>query len=136
MLFLNKKKEADDGLSQEEKFDSWLDNVLDKKLPSSIVAINFNIYEDENNNWSIELVGSPNFSEEDEDWACDEVYTTRNNPFVINMESDWKVVEKLFINYLKNYLEKGNNSYKLKQYEAVAVGFADGDLNIIYKKTL
>lgn len=42
---------------EENGFYNWLENAL-KKLPSNIEAINFNLYEDNDNKWSIELVGT------------------------------------------------------------------------------
>lgn len=37
-------------------------------------AVNFNLYENGNNQWSMELVGTSNFDAEYSDWACDEVF--------------------------------------------------------------
>lgn len=125
------KNKAD---STENGFDVWLDNILKNELPDDIEAICFNLYEDSENQWSAELVGTDSFDEEDSDWACDEVYSTREFPYVIKIKSDWKAIEKLFTDYISDYLDHGKYSAKLKQYNAVAVGFVDGDLNIIYKK--
>ena len=100
----------------------------------NIVAINFNLYEDENDKWSIELVGTSSFDENDDDWACDEVFTTRDNPYVLEMKSDWKSIQGIFIDKINNDLDKGKYAEKLKHYKAVAIGCVDGDLSIIYKK--
>ena len=124
-IFKNKK---------ENMFEIWLNDILKEKLSDNIVAINFNLYEDENDKWSIELVGSSSFDENNDDWACDEVFTTRDNPYVVEMKSNWKNAQKIFIDKINDYLDKGKYAAKLKQSEAVAIGFVDGDLNIIYKK--
>lgn len=39
-----------------------LDIILEQSIPIEIVALNFNLYEDGGNNWSIELVGTESFS--------------------------------------------------------------------------
>ena len=39
-------------------FFEWLDLILKNELNSEIKAINFNLYEDTDNKWSIELVWS------------------------------------------------------------------------------
>ena len=127
MSIFNKKKTMKDELF------IWLDNVLSNSLPNEVVAINFNIYEDGNNKWSLELVGTSSFDENDSDWACDEVFTTRNNPFVITLESDWKTVEDKFSDIIKDYLNDGKYSNLLKKYKGIGIGFVDGDLSIIYK---
>ena len=44
-----------------KKFYSWLDDNL-KKIPSNVIAINFNLYEGEYNTYDIELIGSDIFT--------------------------------------------------------------------------
>ena len=41
---------------------------------------------------------------DNDDWACDEVFTTRDQPFVIECESDWELVETFFISLVNEYL--------------------------------
>ena len=120
--------------NQNKKFKKWLDNILKTKLPAGVIAINFNLYEDGDNKWSIELIGASSFDEENEQWACDEIFTTRDNPFVFIEESDWKIIEIIYTNLINEYLENGKYSNILKQYTAIGIGFVDGDLNIVYKK--
>lgn len=127
-LFDKLKKRKDN-----EGFFEWLDYILKDELNSEIKAVNFNLYEDANNKWSIELVGTSSFDKNNDDWACDEVITTRDNPFVIENESDWKSMEKVFIDLVNSYLNNGKYACKLKQYQAVGVGFVDGDLHIVYE---
>lgn len=119
---------------EEKEFFNWLDKVLSKKLPDNIKAINFNLYEDVDSRWSIELVGTSTFDENNSDWACSEVYTTRDNPYVLEKESDWKTIENLFTSFLRHYLASGKYSTILKAYCGIGIGFVDGDLSIIYKR--
>jgi len=124
-----KKNEKDD-------YKSWFnDKDVDDifKYYKDIMHKNDWIYEDGNNKWSIELVGSSSFDEKDEDWACDEVFSTRDNPFVIIKESNWENIEKIFTDMVKKYLDTSKNANKLKQYMAIGIGFVDGNLNVIYK---
>ena len=113
---------------------NWLDEILSKKLPDDIKAINFNLYEDVDNKWSIELVGTSTFDENSSDWACSEIYTTRETPYILVKKSDWKTIEKIFTSFLKNYLDVGKHSNVLKKYCGIGIGFVDGDLSIIYKR--
>lgn len=119
---------------EEDGFFGWLDAVLAGGLPAGIKAINFNLYDDGGGKWSVELVGTSAFDESSSDWACREVYTTRDTPFVLMKESDWKTVESLFVSLLEKYLDGGKYASALKKYRAVGVGFVDGDLHILYKK--
>ena len=121
--------------SQEEiDFFNWLDAALCKELSGNVEAINFNLYEDGGDKWSAELAGTSTFDESSSDWACHEVYTTRDMPFVLMKESDWKTVESLFVFLLKKYLDGGKYASALKKYRAVGVDFVDGALHILYKK--
>lgn len=119
--------------NQNKKFKKWLDNILKTKLPDGVIAINFNLYEDIDNKWSIELIGASSFDENNEDWACDEIFTTRDNPFVLVEESDWKTIEIIYTNLINEYLENGKYSNMLKQYTAIGIGFVDGDISIVYR---
>lgn len=120
--------------NNKDDFIIWLDKVFEQELPKSIKAICFNLYDDGNNKWSVELVGAASFDKENPDWACDEAFTTRDNPYVLNMESNWENILNIFINKVNQYLKSGKYSKKIKEYDAVAIGFVDGDLDILYKK--
>ena len=113
----------------------WLDSILKDELNNDVKAINFNLYEDADNKWSIELVGTFSFNKDDDDWASIRISITRDNPFVIECESDWKSMETVFIDLVNEYLSSGKYASKLKEYLAVGIGFVDGDLHILYDKS-
>ena len=92
-----------------DEFAKWLDRILDENMPLPGVAINFNIYEEVDLHWSIQLISSTYFDEEDEDWNCYEEFTTGEDLY------EWQ-------------------PEKLKKYEAVAAGFVDGDVEILYRR--
>lgn len=115
-------------------FFEWLDAILKNELSGDIKAINFNLYEDAGNKWSIELVGTASFDKDDDDWACDEVFTTRDDPFVVKSKNDWKSMEEFFIGLVNEYLSAGKYADKLKEYQAIGIGFVDGDLHILYER--
>jgi hypothetical protein len=118
---------------EESSFYNWLEDTL-KKLPGNVEAIHFNLYEDSDNKWSVELVGTSTFDENNSDWACSEIYTTRETPYVLRKKSDWKAIENLFTTFLLNYLERGKYAHILKECRGIGIGFVDGDLSILYKK--
>lgn len=64
------------GIDMYDEFAKWLDRILDENMPLPGVAINFNIYEEVDLHWSIQLISSTYFDEEDEDWNCYEEFTT------------------------------------------------------------
>ena len=130
---LNGKTVNNEKIREESSFYNWLEDAL-KKLPGNVEAVNFNLYDDGDNKWSVELVGSSTFDENNSDWACNEVYTTRENPYVLTKKSDWKAIENLFTTFLLNYLERGKYTQILKECRGIGIGFVDGDLSILYKK--
>ena len=114
------------------EFESWLDAALEADLPEDIAAFNFNLYEDGDNLWSIELIGASRFDPEDPDWACDEIFTNREEPLSWSAETDWEEVLETMTEYVEKYLIEGAGASILKNSEAVGIGFVDGDITIVY----
>ena len=119
-----------------DKISEWIDNVLKNNIPDSIVAFCFNLYDDGNRTWSMELVGTEQFDLENEDWACCEVtdFGTRQNPFIWAKCAEWDVILAEISDDLEKYLKVGNNAQILKKSSGVGVGFVDGNIKILYSK--
>ncbi len=105
-------------------------------IPQDVKAFAFNLYEDADDIWSVEIVGTGSFDKDDEDWACDEItdFGTRNEPVSWQEETDWETVLQKVVSAVKEYLEKGKYSEKLKEYAGIGVGFVDGDIELVYVK--
>ena len=119
-----------------KKIEEWINNVFEQKIPSETVAFCFNLYEDEDDTWSMELVGTERFDIDDSDWACDEVtdFDTRDEPLSWEKEAEWDEILDDVTDALKQYLENGLHAALLKSYAGVGVGFVDGDIEILYSK--
>lgn len=115
-----------------EQFAKWLDGFMDYGF-EEVVALNFNLYEDGDAKWSVELVGTASFDEDDDDWACDEVFSNRETPLVWEENADWETILSKVQEFIRRYLEHGEYSDLMKEIQAVAVGFVDGDLEIVYR---
>ncbi len=121
-----------------QEFEKWLNSLLENDMPENTAAYNFNIYEEDDETYGVQLIASDEFSEEDDDWACSEIWSSEEDIFYID-HSDEKDADRErgleFISVLiSDYLEKGGKSAKLKAVNAVGAGFVDGDLKIIYRK--
>ena len=114
------------------EFEAWLDAALEADLPEDIAAFNFNLYEDGEYLWSIELIGASRFDAEDPDWACDEVFTNREEPLFWGAQTDWESVLETMTQCVEKYLIEGKYADMLKSYDAVGIGFVDGDITIVY----
>ena len=128
-----KKKVKKEGINVNE-VSKWIENVLKQDIPESVKAFCFNLYEDENNSWSMELVGAGSFDREDTDWATDEItdFGTRTAPFVWNQEAEWDEVLGNVVIILKEYFKNGKYANVLKSKSGVGVGFVDGELEILH----
>lgn len=115
-------------------FENWLNRVLDENVPIKGAAINFNLYEEADMNWSIQLISASSFDEEDPDWCCEEEFTTGEDLFSWHHDTGWEEIFDISCDMIRKYLTEGKYSEELKKYEAVAIGFVDGDLEIIYKR--
>lgn len=117
-----------------DKIAEWIDTVLEQPIPDEVKAFCFNLYDDGDAKWSIELIGASQFCLEDEYWPCEEVTTfeTRENPYCFEQDEEWEVILEEVIAALKDYLHNGAKADCLKQKAGVGVGFVDGDVEIIY----
>ncbi len=115
------------------EFEKWLDNVLDNAtLPLDGVAVNFNIYEEGDDEWSVQIILASRFDPEDMDWACDEVFSSEEDIYIWKQETSWEEVVVSANEWICKYLESGKHADTLKSYEAVGAGFIDGIIEILY----
>lgn len=119
-----------------DEVSKWLNLVLEQDIPEEVVAFCFNLYEDGENSWSMELVGTERFDADDEDWPCDEItdFDTRKEPFAWEKAVEWEKALEAMIGVLTEYLENGKFADVLKSKAGVGVGFVDGDIEILYTK--
>ena len=115
---------------------NWIDHALSQDIPKDVAAFCFNLYEDMNDEWSMEIVGAARFDLIDEDWPCDEVTTfgTREGLLAWQKVTTWDTVLAEMVSVLKEYLEHGKYAAVLKSTAGVGVGFVDGNIEILYHK--
>lgn len=133
-LFGNKQDETVNNI---HPLDNWIDAILEKADFTNVAAVNFNLYEGTDQTYHVELIGSDQYTPGNDDWACNEVFTTRDHLFIVK-ELNVKSWEEAFI-YVKehvlSYLKKGRYKSKLLSMRAVGIGFVDGDLEILHEAT-
>ncbi len=113
-------------------FVKWLDRVLEENTKIEGEGIVFNLYEDSDLHWSIQLVSTSYVDFDDEDWKCDEVFSTGEDLYTWKQDTNREEILEISINMVKKYLEEGKYSGVIKEYRAVGIGFVDGDLEIVY----
>ncbi|MDO4881274.1 MAG: hypothetical protein Q3983_08335 [Capnocytophaga sp.] len=111
------------------KIKKWLLDIDNQEiLPNNIVALNFNISEP----YELGLVGASWYDDDDPDWACEEDFVPENNFLLleeISKEENWEEVLAMIAEILREIVLE--NSIKLFDVEHIAVGFVDGDLEIV-----
>jgi hypothetical protein len=116
------------------QFVSWADRVLLEYGLAPAVAYNFNLYEHEKA-FVIQLIGTKSFDTNDDDWACDEAFSSGEDLFELPHQivgADWRKGLEAARFLVESYLERSKRAEKLKASRAVGVGFVDGDLELVY----
>lgn len=117
-------------------FENWLNGVLAQNtMPNEVVAVNFNIYDGANATYDVELIGAPGFDENDDDWACEELFTSSLFQLPTGQETEgWEDGFLDIIEMVQEYLENGQFKRALKDHAAVGVGHVNGAIEVVYKK--
>jgi len=118
-----------------QTFADWIDGVLENIDLSGVIAVNFNLYEASDNSHHIELIGSDEYDPKNSDWACNEIFTTRDNLFITNEKAGqpWEAALKHFKSLATEYLENGRYRQKILSLRAVGIGFVNGDLEVLHE---
>lgn len=121
------------------EFEKWLDDLFENNdMPDNTVAFNFNLYEEEDETYGIQIIASDEFDDDDGgDWACSEVWSSQENLFYIDYSdeenADWKRGLEFISELVCAYLEKGTHRNILLSAKAVGIGFIDGDIELLYR---
>jgi hypothetical protein len=116
---------------------AWIDGVMSEPLPAGIAAFNFNLYDGgAPDAFELELVGAPSFSADDEDWASDDIFMSHPPRFLLPhglVGPAWEAGLGAAAVLLVRYLASAHaGALRLRRSQAVAVGFVDGNLQIIW----
>lgn len=137
MFFTKKKKDAriDQSEFDYTKFTAWLNEKVNKPLPENTKGIVFNLYEGEQPHiYRIQFAATASFDLNDEDWACDEIFSSGETMYAFTSKNNWEVVLREVESNLKSYLEENTSASLLKKHDGIGLGFVDGDLIIIYQR--
>ena len=116
-------------------FNEWLDESLPNVPPEDVRAYNFNIAE-RVSDFVVELIGAPAYDPNSSDWACEESWSCRPSEFSLphaEVGSEWQHVEELVVRFVREFMTHSADlkAQWLRDSDAVAVGFVDGDLIIV-----
>ncbi|MCM1132807.1 MAG: hypothetical protein NC340_04980 [Ruminococcus flavefaciens] len=115
------------------EFEKWLNTQLKNDMPSDTKAFCFNLYEEsvEDSVYSVQLVACNAFDPADPDWACEEVWSSEEDIFCIELsdekDRDWNSAQKLIKLWVQEYMKNCD----VLSAKPVAIGFVDGELEMI-----
>ncbi|WP_462152571.1 hypothetical protein [Pseudoalteromonas xiamenensis] len=120
----------------EHQFTKWINKALETEIPKEVVAFCFNLSET-SVGFKMELIGSSEFDNENPDWACEEIFEAKPREIEISSKfcgKNWEQCLNNSVLLITKYLGSNQSGAKiLNNSLGVAVGFVDGDLEIIKK---
>ena len=120
-------------IQNNKDFNTWLNNQLDENIPDIISAYCINLNESP---FCIEIIGSKEFSKENDDWACYEDWLPTNRNIAVSKElfgNSWEEAQSNITGMVEGYLESDlRNVKKLKLAKTLAIGFVDGNLSYFW----
>ena len=123
-----------------EEFAHWLDDLLENNdMPEETKAFCFNLYEesDEDHIYGAQLIAAGEFDPDDKEgeWACEEVWSCGENIFTVDTSDEddtgWNHALELFKEMAEEYMKNGKYSEILKGAKGAAIGFVDGELELL-----
>ncbi len=120
-------------------FANWLDNLLENNnMPESTQAFNFNLYEEEDCAYGVQIIASDRFDADDGgDWACYEIWSSEEDIFCVSAADEddkgWQAFQKFITEVICDYLVNGKYKDILLDSQGIGVGFVDGEIDIIFK---
>lgn len=123
-----------------EEFAHWLDELLENNdMPEDTKAFCINLYEEsaEEHIFGVQLIASGSFDPYDKDgeWACEEVWSCEEDIFTVDTSdeegTDREHAQELIKEMAEEYLANGRYKDILSGACGIAIGFVDGDLEII-----
>lgn len=118
-----------------QPFSDWVSDVL-VEIPEETNAYVFNIYE-EDDAYLVDITGTTDYDDANESWTESINWDSGEELFIIpkeKFEGDWEEIHDTIAESLEALIEMDNElSDALCDSDAIAVGFIDGDLEIIWQ---
>ncbi len=113
-------------------FEAWVKPYVLKG--KGYIAYNFNLYEfDEENEFGAELVASTAYDPDDDDWACETVYSSGDDLFEFTANG-WESALCEFLKMASDFIAKEGVAIFGDKVEYITAGFIDGNLEVLYSQ--
>jgi hypothetical protein len=116
------------------EFAGWMSSAFNGAALDTVRAFSFNIAET-HDAFVMELIGAPEYDADDPDWACDEVFAYRDPPFQLlpkKKRHTWENALDFAAGLVRRFIEERSANAMVLASRTVAVGFVDGDLQVVW----
>ena len=115
------------------EFENWLNTQLENDMPAETLAFCFNLYEESADDcvYSIQLVACDKFDKDDSDWACEEVWSSEEDIFCIELSDEENKDHESAQELIKSWVLEYMKDCEILSSKPVAIGFVDGELELI-----
>jgi hypothetical protein len=115
-------------------FEEWVSGALAEPIPGDVSAFCFNLFESADA-FGMELIGAPSYAADNQDRACDELFAYRDVVLELSPKTagrTWQQVLAAAVELVRDYVRQSPEDGPLRRSKAVAVGFVDGDLEVVW----
>lgn len=120
----------------QQPFYNWISDVL-RDIPDETIAFVFNIYEEEDV-YLVDISGTTEYDADNENWTESINWDSGEEMFIIpkeKFEGDWEEIHDLIAESLETLIDEETElSDTICDSKVVAVGFIDGDLEIVWQE--
>jgi hypothetical protein len=105
-------------------------------MPAGAVAFQFNLYEG-HGSVHVQLDGIDSFNVENDDSLGESIFSTGEDIFEVPFQdagADWQEWLQSLMALCKEYVLEGERSDVLRGSRGVGIGFADGDLHVLWER--
>jgi hypothetical protein len=123
--------------SVREDFYDWADEALAQKISARTAAFYFNLYEGMES-VHVQIVGTESFSEDGEYGQDDETFSTGEDIFEVpfaDAGAEWPEWLENVKQLVSGYIDAGKKAAVLRNSQGIGIGFVDGDLEVLWRRT-
>ena len=103
-------------------FKSWVKKQMKKPISDEVIAFNFNLYENSDDGYDVQIVGCPTYDSDDPDWACRAIFSSEEDLFHF-LSEDWESALTDFQAVLEDYLDSNTDKNALTACKYISFGF-------------
>ena len=111
----------------------WFYEQAESGMKEGVIALNFNLYEEEEDGvYTAQLVGCARYDELNDDWACEEVFSSGEELYEFTAD-EWESAQEDFNEAVQEEILSEELPEFLSAIQVITAGFIDGELEVLWK---